>query len=1010
MKKIVILGAGLPHFGTDPSLCLDVGGLSVLQWQLSSFKGIQASVDVVVGFKAVEQKEQESEVVHFIENSDWETTQSGGSLLKVNLENIEELWVSYGDILYYSQTIQKIRDQLQQAIVVYDSEWRMRYNGCGPYDISLVEKVVIANKKVQRLGSDIKERWASGEFVGLVLLRGEALTQLKLLMRNNDLELDNLALPDLLELMRLNGVEFDGYDVKGQWVELNEPRDLAHFVMGTKAETLARLRTLVTASCIQDQVSFSVAEWKIGQAKLIDAAKTRLEGDKLVVRSSARSEDGFTQSNAGAYSSLLNVKKNETSIRIAVEEVVASYHNQKDDDQVLIQPMITDVVMSGVVFTRTLEHAAPYFVINYDESGSTESITSGHASKNSVFYCQKKATVIVSCQKLEKLVAAIQEIETLLNYDALDIEFAVDSNDAVHVFQVRPITLHRRVPESRDKYITDKLKQAVKLYERAECPTGNVVGKKVIYGNMPDWNPAEIIGTNPGELAYSLYGYLILDEIWAQQRAECGYRDVRPQSLLKRFAGKPYIDVRASFSSFLPGNLPDDLSERLVDFYSGWLVENPHLHDKIEFDVIPTCVGLGFARWESRLSKEGGFLEHEIDLIKQGLLEITNNVITRVEGDLKQVNSFEEKLMKISPGNACSLYQIKALLDECKVFGTLLFAHLARAGFIAVTFLKEAVLTGVLSTKAQEDFLAGLKTVSHTLSEDAYRVKKRKMSWDQFVRKYGHLRPGTYDITSLAYHEDTARFLAPLVENARNICVESAPSAWEQEKSLFFIQLRNEGVQGSDEQIENFMRLAIEGREKAKFIFTRSLSMVLDGLVKWGIENKLKREVLAELPASRLFEYLDQSSLTNEQIAGLYNQANLYKEERILSLACELPPLLTSLRDFQFFTLNESHPNYIGSTKVTGAVVILGSQSKDTSVEGRIIMIPQADPGYDWLFGQGISGIITMHGGANSHMAIRSAEFGLSAAIGVGENLYRKYSQAQTLELDPANSIIRIIN
>ncbi|WP_096407604.1 PEP-utilizing enzyme [Halorhodospira halochloris] len=72
-------------------------------------------------------------------------------------------------------------------------------------------------------------------------------------------------------------------------------------------------------------------------------------------------------------------------------------------------------------------------------------------------------------------------------------------------------------------------------------------------------------------------------------------------------------------------------------------------------------------------------------------------------------------------------------------------------------------------------------------------------------------------------------------------------------------------------------------------------------------------------------------------------------------------------------------------------------------------LIPQADPGYDWLFGQGIAGLITLFGGANSHMAIRAAEFGLPAAIGVGEQRYREVAQAQVLELDPPRQILRVI-
>ena len=60
-------------------------------------------------------------------------------------------------------------------------------------------------------------------------------------------------------------------------------------------------------------------------------------------------------------------------------------------------------------------------------------------------------------------------------------------------------------------------------------------------------------------------------------------------------------------------------------------------------------------------------------------------------------------------------------------------------------------------------------------------------------------------------------------------------------------------------------------------------------------------------------------------------------------------------------------------------------------------MIPQADPGYDWLCG------------ANSHMAIRAAEIDLPAAIGVGEKLYEKITYMKKAEMDCANKIIREI-
>ena len=54
---------------------------------------------------------------------------------------------------------------------------------------------------------------------------------------------------------------------------------------------------------------------------------------------------------------------------------------------------------------------------------------------------------------------------------------------------------------------------------------------------------------------------------------------------------------------------------------------------------------------------------------------------------------------------------------------------------------------------------------------------------------------------------------------------------------------------------------------------------------------------------------------------------------------------------------------------------------------------------FDWIFGKKIKGLITLYSGANSHMAIRSAELGLPTAIGIGKKLYDKLLVIKMLEL-----------
>ena len=53
-------------------------------------------------------------------------------------------------------------------------------------------------------------------------------------------------------------------------------------------------------------------------------------------------------------------------------------------------------------------------------------------------------------------------------------------------------------------------------------------------------------------------------------------------------------------------------------------------------------------------------------------------------------------------------------------------------------------------------------------------------------------------------------------------------------------------------------------------------------------------------------------------------------------------------------------------------------------------LIKRVDEGYDWLFAQDIMGLITIYGGAKSHIVIRLAEFNLTAAIGVGKKIYHQ--------------------
>ncbi|MDP3535937.1 MAG: PEP/pyruvate-binding domain-containing protein [Halomonas sp.] len=1017
MRKLIILGAGAPHHGKLPAALREArSGTSILQWLLDASHSHIHETLFVAGYKSEEIKQRYPELPMVV-NAQWETTGSGVSLLAAGFDTKHPLLVCYSDILFRSAITESLEACCADIAIAWDSTWESRYPGRHSEELQRRERVIVNGEQVVRLGQDVAIDWASGEFIGLAYFSSRALAALEPLKANAPDSLKKRHLSEYIEYLRTLGLSVAGVDVAGDWAEFNAPQDIAHFVLGTKAETLKRLQGMMQCANIQDQEAFSLNEWQQHADALLHKIRLRFGNQLLVVRSSARSEDSFQASNAGGYDSVLNVDPQQgDALEKAIHQVIASYHQPSGDDQVLIQPMVKGVTLSGVAFTRTLEHGAPWYVINYETLGNTEAITSGASSDHHTLLLNRESIdTPLPDARLARLVKALREIETLLGYDALDIEFAIDALNTVHILQVRPIAVDRKGSDLPDHTYAEILSRAKDRWnELAQSPPHLPGNAPSLYGVMPDWNPAEIIGTAPGALAKSLYRYLIMDETWAIQRAEYGYRDVRPAPLLVEFAGRPYVDVRASFASFLPAELPNELAGRLLNFTIGWLQQHPELHDKVEFDVVPTCLAPGFERWETRLSEEGLFSQGDLTALREGLGRITTNAFHRCADDLAQINALTQRFNTLQAcANLAPLERARLLLDDCKRLGTLPFAHLARSGFIAITLLNGATSIGAISREAREDFLASLRTVSHELAMDATATATGRMPWEAFVERYGHLRPGTYDITSLRYDADPERFLRPLVHHELDAKAPHTDStgAWLKERTAFCNELERIGLPSDLDVVETFLRSAIEGREYAKFIFSRNLSAALEALAEVGSEYGLPRDDLANLPLDALLNLRTTSRSPTDMAKALEQQASQELYSRHIAAACEMPPLLTSIEELDAFILGAGQPNFIGSKSLIADCIDLTDTPSHLAcdVSGKIVLIPQADPGYDWLFGQGIAGLITLFGGANSHMAIRAAEFGLPAAIGVGEQRFRELAQARVIELAPANGTLRAI-
>ena len=783
---------------------------------------------------------------------------------------------------------------------------------------------------------------------------------------------------------------------------------------GTKAETLEVLKR--AGFNVPELYFFNFTQWRENSALAINAIQQAFGTDEvpIIVRSSSLAEDSGNASQAGAFESILGINPaNEAELRAAIERVFASFDGSTEN-QVLIQPMVKDIEVSGVIMTRSLEDGSPYYVINYDdESGKTDSITGGTGASKTLYIYKGVSDEDFDSPKVRKMMKLVRDLEKVFPNTPLDIEFGLDKNKDIHLFQVRRICTTERWNPDVENIVSDKIAFVEKFVSRYLKRRTGVYGEKSILGVMPDWNPAEIIGVTPRPLAASLYREIITRRTWSKAREMMGYRKMPPEELMILVAGRPYIDVRNSFNSFLPDGINPKSAEKLINGWIARLDNNPQFHDKIEFEIASTIYDPCFeddfkSRYPDTLS------DKEFSAYRNLLVKLTNENL-RPGGSLDQAlekisilaeqqsgyPDFDSQMEKLE-----ILSVIKLLLEEGTKYGTIPFSIIARHGFIAETFLRAIIRKNGLSAERVTEFKRSVETVSGQMSREFKKVCTGELDEQTFMKNYGHLRPGTYDILSPKY-SDRKEIFSKATELHGEDSQTRTFTLSTTEKSAVAKILADSGITTiTADEFLRYAEKAIAGREYAKFIFTRNLSNALEGLTLWGSKIGLNKEEISLLNLRDILDSL-YSQLDDKTREHFIELAKRGKRQYELGASFKLSYLIRSDRDIYIVPQHRCTPNFITDKTVEAEIIKLNNSStKNNNLDGKVVCIESADPGFDWIFTRNIKGLITKYGGTNSHMAIRCAEYNLPAAIGCGEMLYEKITNAKLCILNAAQKSV----
>tara|TARA_B100000282_G_scaffold242449_1_gene185464 strand:+ start:4845 stop:7145 length:2301 start_codon:yes stop_codon:yes gene_type:complete len=762
----------------------------------------------------------------------------------------------------------------------------------------------------------------------------------------------------------------------------------------SKAITLKKLKSLKYN--VPNLIYFNCSDYIKFEEKFLDKIQNNFKG-KIAVRSSSYFEDRENSSMAGQFSSILNVSsENRGQIADAVRKVINSMMKfRHDKNQVLIQLMVKNVKMSGVIMSCDKSTGSSYYIINYDKSSETNRVTSGKGINESFVYFNNETNKPKNKIFLN-LLNLTSKLSKTFKEKPLDIEFAIDNKNRIYLLQARLLIVKKK--NNNSKEILGSLNKLSKKIVKLKKRHHDLLGDDTAFGIMPDWNPAEMIGVNPRPLAFSLYKELITDSVWSKNRKSLGFRDVTSNPLMTMFLGKPYIDMRVDFNSWIPSELKTSTAEKLVNYYIQKLKKNTNNHDKIEFNIVFTCYTFSTKRKLKEIPKKI-LSKKEIQNLSNNLKKITSLSINSLEKNLENIKILIKKQKQVESSKMYSLDKIYWFIEDCKRFGTFSFAGLARSAFIAIDLLNSLVENKIITSQEKSSFLSSINTITTKMNNDL-----KNLSIKKFKMKYGHLRPNSYDINSKNYDEGFNLYFS------KNNSILRKTKVFKFSKlklSKIEKKLKKEKLGINVNDLIFFITESIKAREYSKYIFTKSIDLIFKQIKVLSKRLKLKNDDLSFLNITSLTSLY--SNLDNNDIQDvLVPEINKNKKNFIFNQKIKLPSVIVHPSNVYFFKEENNESNFVTNKDIIAKNTFI-ENFKNLNLKNKIVCIESADPGHDFLFSKGIKGLITKFGGANSHMAIRCNELNIPAAIGVGEKKFNEIKSLNVLRLNCENKKIEKI-
>jgi len=258
----IILAAGKgerlrPLTNKIPKCMVKLFDKTILKYQIDVFRSCKINdITVVTGYEADKIK---MEGVNFLHNQNYDTTNMVETLFCAKEKLTENVIISYGDIIFEKQVLQKLINSNWDSSVIIDNQWKKYWQMRFENPLDDVESLRIdENGLITNIGMKVNSlEEIQGQYIGLMKFKNEGVKNLKKIyekaklksvkgvnLLNENIPFEKSYMTDLIQAMINEGVKINAVKITNGWLELDSIDDYNLYQEKNNEGTISELISL----------------------------------------------------------------------------------------------------------------------------------------------------------------------------------------------------------------------------------------------------------------------------------------------------------------------------------------------------------------------------------------------------------------------------------------------------------------------------------------------------------------------------------------------------------------------------------------------------------------------------------------------------------------------------------------------------------------------------------------------------------------------------------------------